>query len=489
MLYSSTREQAGIAKALRALRSMLYWTQFFGIIKAQRMRLKPIRDIFYLSLSLVLASCATYQAKELNTQAMEQQNQTPTPAQLQIQAGQIKHPLLKVVQFDLSDGLSADEAAILAVLQNPELRLARNRHGIANAQLLQAGLLPNPRVAYNFSALSGGLDQGKVQGYGISLDWEFTALLTQSNRVSAADAEQQAIDLQIAWQEWQIAQAAKLACYQLQVYAQQQQLLAESLQRLESNKLQVQKAVDRGWATVLESTAAINAADVLESRLQTVRQQTNLQQERLNRALGRKPGESIPFQATILPDELIVADYDQLTRDLGRQRLDLLALQQGYLAQEEQVRIAVLQQFPKISIGPTHSKNNSNYYTVGAGFSLSLPVFDQNQGAIALATATRQTLFDEYSNRDFQSKADIAELLTTIASVNSEIKTARDALSNLETLLKAYDIANSQGQIDQLAYYTAWNNVIDKNVEISNLQLHLIEARTALETATGRYAL
>jgi outer membrane protein TolC len=445
--------------------------------------------VYFLVTLPLLTACATYQEKELPPQAVAQQNQTPALAQLQIQAAQIKHPLLKPVEFDLADGLSADEAAILAVLQNPELRLARDKHGIADAQLLQANLLPNPRLAYNVTAPSGGLDQDKVQGYGLSLDWEFTALLTHAHQVSVATAGQQAINLQIAWQEWQIAQAAKLACYQLQVYDQQQLLLAQSLQRLQNNKLQLQQAAAQGLATLAESTAADNAADVLSSRLQSLQHQQALQQQRLNRSLGRKADESIPLQSGPLPYMLSVPNYQQLTQELDQQRLDLLALQQGYLAQDEQVRIAILQQFPKISIGPITTKNNSNYYTMGAGIALSLPIFDHNQGAIALATASRQTLFDEYSNRDFQSKADIAELLSTITSLNTEIQTSRDNLQSLDALLQVYTAASSQGQIDQPTYYTAWNNLADKKIELLTLQLHLLEARTALETATGRYAL
>ena len=453
------------------------------------MRLKPIKQSLHLCVLSALAACSSYHPQPLNPQSLAEQNQAPTPAQLQILAGQIKHPLLKQVAFDLTDGLSADEAAILAVLQNPELRLARAKHGIANAQLLQAGLLPNPRVAYNFSALSGGLDTGKVQGYGISLDWEVTALLTQDQRISAAEAEQQAIDLQIAWQEWQIAQAAKLACYQLQVYQIQQKLLTDSLQRLQSNQQQLEQAVAQGWATLAESTTATSATDTLVYRQQALLQQTSLQQQRLNRALGRKPDETVALQTISLADELIVPSQEQLTQNLNQQRLDLLALQQTYQVQEEQVQIAVLQQFPKISIGPTQSKNNSNYYTVGGGIAITLPLFDQNQGAIALATATRQSVFDEYHNRDFQSKADIAELVTNITAVNAEIKTARTALESLEILFKAYTSAHRQGQVDQLTYYAAWNNLTEKQFEILNLQLHLLEARTALETATGRYAL
>ena len=438
---------------------------------------------------LTLTACTHYQAQALNPEAIAKQQQTPKFAELQLQASEIKHRLLKPISFDFSDGLSADEAAIVTVLQNPELRLARGKRDIAGAQLLQAGLLPNPRFAYNYAAPIGGLDQGKVQGYGLSLDWEFTALLSKSHKESAASAEKQAIDLQIAWQEWQFAQAAKLACYQLQVYQQQQTLLTENLQRLKSNVQRLTQAATENLVTLLDVTTATNASDVLESRLQTVLQQQALQQARLNRALGLKPDALLPLQSTDLPDELVVADYQQLSQHLAEQRLDLLALQQGYLAQEEQVHIAVLQQFPKISIGPTQSLNNSDYYTLGAGFSLSLPLFDQNQGAIALTKASRQMLFDEYSNRDFQSKADIAEVLSNVNAINQQLKTAHSALNSLENLLNAYHSADKAQHIDQLSYFNAWNNVNDKQIEILNLQLHLIEARTALETATGNYQL
>ncbi len=446
--------------------------------------------LFCVLTTLFSLACTTYHAKTLNTQTVAQYNKTPSSDQLQMLASHIKHSLLKPVVFELSDGLSPDEAAILAVLQNKDLRLARNKLGIANAQLLQAGLLPNPRLAYNIAGTTGGLDAGKVTGYGLSLDWEVTALLTQANRVSGASAEQKSVNLQIAWQEWQVAQAAKLACYQWLVYAQQQALLEDSLQRLTHNNEQLKIAVDKGLITALESMSGVTAQTTLENRLEGVLAQKSLHQQRLNRALGRQPDESIPFQeTTALPEELTVSSYMQLTSNLSQQRLDLLALQQGYQNQEQQVHIAVLQQFPKISIGITHTKNNSDYYTMGAGISLSLPVFDQNQGAIALAKANRQTLFDEYSNRDFQSKADIAELLVTITSVNGEIKTSHTALSSLETLLDAYDTASQQGQIDRLVYYTAWSNVLDKKVDLLTLQLHLIEAQIALETATGRYSL
>ncbi len=423
-------------------------------------------------LACLLMSCSIYHPKPLNGSNVQQD--TATAEQLNVQAAQIKHPYLQAIPFNIKDGLSPDEAAILAVLRNPELRAARDKHSIANAQLLQAGLLPNPRLSYNFAAPSGGLDSGKVNGYGLALDWEVTSLITQSNKIAGAIAERQAVDLQIAWQEWQIAQAAKTAVYQLVVYSKQQALLEEISQRLEENRVRMQKAADLGLVTELDRVAAVTAKNAVDVRLQAVMQQKNQHQQRLNRALGLKPYDFINLQKDIeLNGSLSMSTYDELIRNLVDRRLDLLALQQGYQNQEEQLHIAVLQQFPKISIGFTQSKNNSNYYTVGAGIAVSLPIFDQNQGAIALATATRQQLSDEYSNRVFQAKADIAELLVTMASLNKQIEVVKRAIPDLETLVNSYKAAIEHGQIDVLNYYTAWNNWTDKRVDLLALQLQL----------------
>ena len=438
----------------------------------------------------LLISCSAYHPKPLTEQAIQQQQETPSAEQLRILATQIKHPYLQVIPFNIKDGLSPDEAAILAVLRNPELRAIRNRHGIAAAQLLQAGLLPNPRVSYNFAALTGGLTQGKVTGLGLGLDWEVTALITQANKIDAAEAEQQAVDLQVAWQEWQLAQAAKTAVYQLVVYAKQQALLEEINQRLEENRVRMQQAADQGLVTELDRVAATTAKNAVDIRLQAVIQQKNQHQQRLNRALGLKPYDAINLQQTIdLTRSLSMPTYDELIKNLSHRRLDLMALQQGYQNQEHQLHIAVLQQFPKISIGITQTRNNSNYYTLGAGIAVTLPIFDKNQGVIALASATRQQLFDEYSNREFQAKADIAELLVTITSLNKQIESVNHAIPNLETLVNAYRVAIEHGQIDVLNYYTAWNNWIEKRVELLTLQLQLVEARIALEIATGIYDL
>ena len=437
---------------------------------------------------VALSACAHYQPQPITEESIEQQLQTPTREQLTIQAAKIKHPNFEPIKFDMADGVSPDEAAILAVLRNPDLRATRDQHAIANAQVLQAGLLPDPQVSYGFTAPSGGTDLGMNNAFGLGLNWQITALIWRENKITAAEKQQQDIDLQIAWQEWQYAQAAKLAVYQLLVYTRQRALLTEMARRLEENRARLQQAADKGLVTELERVAAVSAKNLIDIRLLALEQQIKQQQQRLNRAMGLKPHETVALQQNIeLVDDLNTPAYDDLIHDMETRRLDLMALKRGYESQDELVHIAVLQQFPQISIGFDHARDNSNLYTIGFGVSMTLPIFNRNQGQIALSRATRQQLFDQYTSRVFQARADIAELLVTIASINKQIQSVRHAIPDLANLVSAYQLAIQNGQVDVLNYYTSWNNLTNKKIDLLTLELQLMQAAIALETASGRY--
>ena len=61
----------------------------------------------------------------------------------------------------------------------------------------------------------------------------------------------------------------------------------------------------------------------------------------------------------------------------------------GYRGQEVRLRAGILQQFPKINIGFLRAGDNTNVITTGFGVTIDLPLFDRNQGAIAVEDATR----------------------------------------------------------------------------------------------------
>jgi cobalt-zinc-cadmium efflux system outer membrane protein len=174
-------------------------------------------------------------------------------------------------------------------------------------------------------------------------------------------------------------------------------------------------------------------------------------------------------------------------QDLEQRRLDLVALHLGYDSQEATLHAAILEQFPRIGIGVGGGRDTGNVGSVGVGLTIDLPIFDRNQGQIAIETATRQQLFDEYVDRVFQARADVADVLEQIRSLNERIATAQAAEPGLQRLVDTYRAAMGGGQIDVLSYYTAWNELTAKRREIILLEEQLAEAQIALELAAGIY--
>src|SRR5450432_1748033 len=78
---------------------------------------------------------------------------------------------------DLSDTLPAQVAqpldmnsvATVAVLNNPDLKAARRKSGVAEAQAFAAGILPNPILTANLDPPVGG--GSIVTGYGLGIEY------------------------------------------------------------------------------------------------------------------------------------------------------------------------------------------------------------------------------------------------------------------------------------------------------------------------------
>jgi len=188
-----------------------------------------------------------------------------------------------------------------------------------------------------------------------------------------------------------------------------------------------------------------------------------------------------------LPARLEPPEERQLVSDLESYRLDLLGLRQGLESQDATVRAAILAQFPKMSVAFVKLSDTTNVHTTGFNVAVDLPIFDRNQGVIATERATRQRLLDEYNQRAFEARSDIATAIADIRSLNRQIAAAEEALPLLEKLVASAQTAVDQQNADVLSYYTARSNLLQKRIQLIKLQEQLLEAHTALEIASGRY--
>lgn len=441
-----------------------------------------------LAIPILLSACATYQPMPLDQSTVSRGLAPPSMETLRLKAMEIRHPILKPIQFDLQDGLSPDEAAVMAVLANPMVRAARDKRGVADAQLIQAGILPNPQFTSNLDVPTGGDTQGTVNAYGLVFSWDLRQLISRNARIGAAQNDVASVDLDVAWQEWQVAEAAKLHVYQLVFLEKQLAVARESERGLEENRDAVKQAVALGDMTSIDLSSAEAALQAIRLTVATTEQAKEKERLALNQALGLPPDKIIPLKKNIeVPSVEHLPSVATIIEGIEERRLDLLALKKGYESQEERLRAAVLAQFPRINIGLSRARDTGNVVTTGFGITIDLPIFDRNQGQIALETATRTQLFDEYLARLFQARSDVATILADMASIERQIETTEKYIPTLKELVHSYHRALLEGAADVLTYYSARNEFITRQIDDLKLKQSLLDQMIALEIASGEY--
>lgn len=436
----------------------------------------------------LVAGCRTYSPKPLPTASDLASEPAPDIAVMQVRAAEIRHPILRPVRLNPKEGLSPEGVGVLAVLLNPSLRAARDERAVADAQLLRAGLLPDPELSFDFETPTGGDTQGAVSGFGLGLTWNAASLIVRSSSRQGAQAHRAAIEADIAWREWQTAQEAKAAVFALVGLQQRIALQEQAQQHLARNAQLVQEAVTNGTLMAKDLAAAESASKQADAVLVDLKTQAEQHRLELNRLLGMPPHLVVELRDDVaLPSSFKPPAAGTLLADLERRRLDLVALRHGYDSQEAAVRAAILNQFPRLSLGPTIGRDIENVNTAGFGVSLSLPLFNRNRGTIAVEEATRQKLHDEYANRLFETRSDVAMLLSRIDALNRKIAASEQAEAALEKLEESYRAILSAGRVDVLTYYAAWNDMANSRMGLLVMREQLAEAVVSLELATGLY--
>ena len=444
--------------------------------------MKESLRVVVLLAALAVAGCSS-PPMPITDKAIDAALTPPAMDVLRVQAKSIQHPLLAPLEIQ-GDALTPDEAAVVAVLCNPSLKAIRDGRGVAAAQLLQAGLLPNPSLTFGNEFPYSGPDH--LVAYSVGIDWEISALISYKAKVDAAKSTASSVDLDIAWQEWQVAQQAKGAAYKVLSLQEQLEVARQADKLLRENQQTVQKALDLQQKTAVDLSAAQVGWQEAHTTVLELERDLVKQQIALERLLGRNGQAPTPLrkQAFTGPQPPQAAG---LSAGLEDRRLDLLALRRGYDSQEATVRAAVLSRFPKTTAGASIARDTAGSATAGYSVAMDVPIFDSNQGNIAIERATRQKLFDEFVNRVFEGRNDIASGAAEIESLQRQVAFAQSAVPVLERLVADYGKALNAGSADVISYYSAYNDLDKKRIEVLKLRQELIDAWISLENASGMY--
>lgn len=150
----------------------------------------------------MVSGCQSYTPDPLTDDRVDRELAVPEADDINRLFEQIEHPLLPPRVISLDDGIDPDEAMSVSVVLNPALRAERSRRGIAAAQTIQAGLLPNPQLSLSADTPVGGATAGTYNALGAGLSWDIGALIEHRANLDAATLDEQSVLLDVVWQEW-----------------------------------------------------------------------------------------------------------------------------------------------------------------------------------------------------------------------------------------------------------------------------------------------
>ena len=445
---------------------------------------RPMRALATLLATCLASACVSYRPAPLP--AGTELAPAPDLARLAVAAAELEHPTLPALAVDLADGLSPDEAAVLAVLANPDLVALRRTHDEAAAQLVVAGLLPPPVLTAELDHPYGRGSGGAVDATNLGLELDVGALIERSARTAAAESSLAAVDLGIAWQEWQVAQAARLAALRGAWLEHRIAIADDELAGSEETLAALQTALEQGDTTVSEVGVQLAAVEALRRSRGELQRSAIEARGELARLLGLHDAAGLHLVLARDPSPVADLSADALAAEAVGGRLDLLALRHGYDAQEEAVRRAVLDQVPSLSVGVVHQRNESALKFLGGYVTLGLPFLGRPRAAIRLEQATRARLGDELAARAAAVAAEVRTLVTTLDELESQLGSSRAAVERLAPVAAATRDAALQGDVDRLSEQVIRTALADARLARAALAQARAETLVGLATAVGR---
>jgi outer membrane protein TolC len=428
---------------------------------------------------LLASGCVPYRAAPLAEPAAVLA--TPDMAIVSADAQKIDRPYLTPEPIDWTQPLTPNALAIIAVLENPDLKAQRVKLGVTDAQAFAARLLPDPTFQANFDKLVSGSDP--LDAFGGQLGFDLNQLRTAKVTRQNAEASKRQVRLDLAWAEWQTAGQARLQGVRILALEKQLTLAQASAASAEALFEQTRRAAGRGDVGGADLDTRRAAVTDATDRLSTAVTDLAAARGELNKLLGLPP--ETPLRLAAAPEPVTPPAAATLVAQALERRLDLQALRAGYAVGEAEVHKAVLDQFPTLSLTVAGARDTSGNTTIGPAIDFTLPLWNRNRGGIAIAKATRAQLMAEYEARLFQTRAEISAATEALALLREQHAALLAQMPASRSFAENSAKAAKRGDLAPATAATAEQALRDRELKLAQLDQQIAEQTIALELLSG----
>jgi cobalt-zinc-cadmium efflux system outer membrane protein len=324
--------------------------------------------------------------------------------------------------------------------QNLQLVAERFQVEASRADIITAGLFPNPQLSMNGTFIDPRSPQLAGSQFTARLDFLIETAGKRNLRREGAEAGARAAEQRFFDVTRQLVMEVKDAFYEILLAQEHLNLAEDNLKRFEEILRVNTMRFERG---------GISEAELIKTRLQKLDFQndtiaatleTQNAKNHLRGLLAFLPSREIEIIGS-LSERPETPALETLQEKALRHRPDLLSQQELVRQGENQLKLARAQRIPDVTVGAEYDTISPDYHpAVGGGISFPLPFFNRNQGEIQKADRllkASQAQFDQLHQqvlleveRDYHQAT--ANLLLVQAFENGLLKDAQEVLGIAE---------------------------------------------------------
>lgn len=328
-----------------------------------------------------------------------------------------------------ANSITLSKAIELGILNNPTLKIARAKLGISDAQILQAGLIPNPSIIS---------DNGFAEDtFRVGIEQTIELGNKRSKRVKLARIQKEVVVQELVATTLDVR--ANVRTSYIQVYNSQQKLLTAQEILETTSKL-------ANIAKLREEAGDIAKLDVLQAEIKMISAKNDIQNAKLelNKAfnsLSANIGQNLNRDIVLAPPDLLkefnsalempAEENEEVLNTLIEKaystRPEILAIQKNIEAQNQRLKVARANIVPDLTVSAgadivTGEEKRTSAFVIG---SIDVPVFNHQQGVIKEIKAQKEV---------YEKELDAQKII-----VAQEVKNAYSGIVANAQSLKIYE--------------------------------------------------
>jgi cobalt-zinc-cadmium efflux system outer membrane protein len=348
--------------------------------------------------------------------------------------------------------LTSDEAVQRTLQHNLSLVASIETLPIAQANLVQAGLLPNPTFGQSgafYFPLSG---QGGDIAYDLFVGEVINAFFTQPYKVAIAKAQRFQVGIDIANQAFGLSQQTRTQ-FDLLASLVRNRLLQERIAQT------YKQAVDEAQAEM--RVGLVTRVDVNRALIQyedALRQAKHYQTQyegaatQMNWLMGVGSAPQWKLPDSIKDPPLVMAALPtsgSLEVLAVKYRLDLERASFDKKIAEVSVKLAKLGMFPETTISVDAASDTNRKWTAGPAFSTSLPIFDPGIVAVWLVKYQKIQTDRTYVALEGQVHQDVRNALNALQIADEDVRFYKERIipqeeENVRQQQLSFHLGNAQ---------------------------------------------